>query len=69
MAELLEVVLARIDERTKHMKGVLDTHIADSKDIPGRVAKLETNVSWLKRIGIGVPAAIAAITATWKGIT
>ena len=69
MAELLEAVLARIDERTKHMKGVLDKHIDDSKDIPARVAKLETNVSWLKRIGIGVPAILAAITAAWKGLT
>ena len=69
MAELLEVVLARIDERTKHMKGVLDKHIDDSKDIPGRVAKLETNVSWLKRIGIGVPAILAAISAAWKGLS
>ena len=69
MAELMEAILARIDERTKHMKGVLDKHIDDSKDIPSRVAKLETNVSWLKRIGIGVPAVLSAIAATWKGLS
>ena len=69
MGELLEVVLARIDERTKYMKGRLDEHIEQTKDIPARVAKLETNVSWLKRIGIGVPAILAAISAAWKGLS
>ena len=51
------------------MKGRLDEHIEQTKDIPARVAKLETNVSWLKRIGIGVPAILAAITAGWKGLS
>jgi len=69
MPETLEVVLARVDERTKYMKGRLDSHIEDGKDIPARLAKLETNVGWMKRLGIGVPALLTAIIGGWKGLS
>lgn len=69
--ETAEVILARLDERTKYIKGQLDKHIAkeDDNDLPSRVSKLETNVSWFKRLGIGVPAVISAIVAGWKGLS
>jgi len=66
-----EVILARLDERTKHIKDTLDAHIEreTDNDLPARIAKLETNVSWFKRLGIGVPAILTAIVAAWKGIS
>ena len=71
MAETAEVILARLDERTKHIKSALDKHIEDdcTPDMLARVGKLETNVSWFKRLGIGIPASLAAIVATWKGLS
>jgi hypothetical protein len=71
MAESAETILARLDERTKHIKTTLDAHIDREvkADIPARVAKLETNVSWLKRLGIGVPAVLSAIAAAYKGMS
>jgi hypothetical protein len=66
-----EVILAKLDERTKYIKEKLDEHIdrETENELPERVAKLETNVSWFKRIGIGVPALMSAIVAAWKGLS
>lgn len=71
MAESAEVILARLDERTKYIKGKLDEHCSEQskEELPSRVAKLETNVSWIKRIGIGIPAVITALIGGWKGMS
>jgi hypothetical protein len=64
-------VLSRLDERTKYIKEKLDDHCKQDADeaLPSRVSKLETNVSWIKRLGIGVPSALAALIAAWKGLS
>jgi hypothetical protein len=64
-------ILARLDERTKYIKEKLDQHIEseDDEKLPSRVAKLETNISWIKRIGIGSTSIGALITAFWKGLS
>jgi hypothetical protein len=71
MSDSAEVILARLDERTKHIKQALDSHIEkeEDNDFPSRITKLETNVSWFKRLGIGVPAFIAAAVAAYKGLS
>jgi hypothetical protein len=63
-------VLGRLDERTKYIKEKLDDHCHDEsvEDLPKRVATIETNISWIKRLGIGVPASLSAIVAAWKGL-
>jgi hypothetical protein len=64
-------ILARLDERTKYIKEKLDEHIqaeADEK-LVSRVSTLETNVSWIRRLGIGIPSTIAALFGTWKGFS
>lgn len=70
-----DAVLARLDERTKYIKEKLDNHIAqpscETCKLSDDVAKLQTNVSWIKRLGIGIPSALTAVLALYgklKGV-
>jgi hypothetical protein len=64
-------MLARIDERTKHIKDRLDEHIKKdvTPEIISAVAVLKTNVSWIKRLTVGIPTAIAALYGAWRGLS
>ena len=67
----LEVVLARLDERTKYIKARMDEHVAsqcESCKLNGDVSVLKTNVMWIKRISIAIPGLVLTCVGIWKGL-
>lgn len=62
-------LLIKLDERTKFIKETLNNHCDDQKDHATDIATLKTNMSWVKRFGIGGPSLAAIVTAIWKVVT
>ncbi|RLI32231.1 hypothetical protein DRO66_11635 [Candidatus Bathyarchaeota archaeon] len=63
-----EQILVKLDERTKYIKETLDKHIIDTKTHSTDIASLKTNMSWVKRFGIGIPSLTAIVAGIWKGM-
>lgn len=68
MSETLEAIVARLDERTKNIYEILkdhcDTPSCETCKLTEEVGRLQTNVSWVKRIG----AAVIVVFSTALGL-
>jgi hypothetical protein len=65
-------ILSRLDERTKHIKEKLDDHIdlnpCETCVIQPRIATIETNLKWIKRISASLLGITGVVTGLWKGL-